>query len=100
MSADNGGEVTLGDEAWFLYPVFDDTDKKRLKRTYQDVVHETTETRGWPGFPEGGVAIAGNGGGDLPNDGGDALREAVFVFDHETTELTVVAEGLPVVPPD
>ena len=59
-------------------------------------MRETKQAREWPGFPANGVAIADNGTGDklvfVPNDAGDRLAEAVYWWDHETGELTAVAD--------
>ena len=57
---DNGGEIVaelLEDAAgdfdpdWELYPVWDDTDRRRAARTASRIVHETREARAWPRFP-------------------------------------------------
>jgi hypothetical protein len=41
MQTDNGGLVVTLPDAWTLYPFFDTSDKKRLKRTSNDLVRET-----------------------------------------------------------
>ena len=51
MCRDNGGEVAAGTDHWWLYPIFDDSDRKRLKRTCNDIVRETASAREWPDFP-------------------------------------------------
>ncbi|CAN7203741.1 SMI1/KNR4 family protein [Brevundimonas sp. LjRoot202] len=61
----NGGEFELGGEDWQVYPVWDDSDRKRAGRTANDVRYETGEARKWHGFPPNAVALAGNGHGDL-----------------------------------
>ena len=65
---DNGGEIEAGGIVWHLHPVFDDSDKRRLRRTATaHVVHETREAR--EAFedllPADAVVVANNGGGDL-----------------------------------
>jgi hypothetical protein len=40
-------------------------DRRRITRTANQVVRETRSAREWAGFPEGAVALAGNGGGDF-----------------------------------
>jgi len=52
MMEKNGGEVETPPDAWRLYPFLDTSDKKRLKRTCNDIVRETTNAKGWIGFPE------------------------------------------------
>jgi hypothetical protein len=66
MKRENGGVIYVDDEAWFLFPIFDTTDDKRLKRTCNDVCHETKEMFSFDvGFPMSAVAIANNGAGDV-----------------------------------
>src|SRR5688572_27958975 len=60
----NGGSVDAADHSWEVHPIFDDSDKVRLKRTCNDVVYETNEARDWEGFPPNAVSIAANGAGD------------------------------------
>ena len=96
MMEANGGEVQTPPDAWVLYPIFDSSDKKRLKRTCNDIVRETMHAREWPGFPANAVAIGSNGGGDqlalLPDkDSPDLLSNEIYWWDHETGELNLVA---------
>lgn len=96
MQRSNGGTVDAADQTWQLFPVYDDSDGKRIARTCNDIVRETKIARKWPGFPSNGVAIASNGAGDnlvfVPNDSGERLAEVVHLWDHETGELTAVAD--------
>jgi hypothetical protein len=96
MQRSNGGDVEAADDTWQLYPIFDDSDKTRIKRTCNDIVHETKLAREWPDFPAKAVAIADNGTGDklvfVPNVAGDRLAEDVYWWDHETGDLTAIAE--------
>jgi len=97
MMRDNGGEVSLADEGWWLYPFLDTSDKTRLKRTCNDIVRETASAREWRGFPEDGIAIASNGSGDqlllLPSATQPSrLQDAIFVWDHETGNVTQIAD--------
>jgi hypothetical protein len=65
MSRANGGSVEIDDEAWFLVPFWDPSDKRTIRRTSQDIKYETKEMLAANvGFPEDGIAIANNGGGD------------------------------------
>jgi hypothetical protein len=92
LRRDNGGEVTAiplqegagedVDPYWHLFPVWDDSDRRRAKRTAGHIVRETSEARSWPGFPSDAVAVADNGTGDrLIMRDGDAAW-----WDHETGE--------------
>ena len=86
LLADNGGEIEDdGGEEWQLFPVRDDSDRRRLSRTASDVVRETEAARQWPGFPADAVAIASAGTGDflvLP-----AGSDEVHFWDHETGQM-------------
>ena len=89
-STANGAAPSVVDSA------LSSADVRRLKRTTNDVVHETTGAREWPGYPREAIAIANNGSGDylvfLPSDD-EAARAAAAVhrWDHETGELACVA---------
>jgi hypothetical protein len=94
MMAANGGEVSTEDDAWYLYPILDGSDKKRLARTCNDVVAETASCSNWRQFPTQALAIANNGSGDqlvFLRDG-NAYASAVYVWFHETGELERVAD--------
>jgi hypothetical protein len=96
MMRDNGGVVKTPPDAWHLAPFYDTSNKKRIKRTCNDIVKETASAKKWPDFPDGAVAIGANGSGDqlilLPEDETGKLQEAVYWWDHETGEINKVAE--------
>jgi len=99
ISIENGGSLDILEESWELYHIWDKSDKKRLKRTCNDIVHETSVARSCEGFPQNGVAIASNGCGDellyLPNETNQQiLDETVFFWSHETREIEPVLEKL------
>jgi hypothetical protein len=63
----NGGETEAAGIVWYLHPIFDDSDRRRLRRTAtNNVVHETEEARDafQELFPDGAVAVANDGGGN------------------------------------
>jgi hypothetical protein len=95
MCKSNGGEVYAGNDCWSLFPIFDDSDRTRLKRTCNDIVRETAVAREWVGFPDNALAIGSNGTGDklifLFEPGSDRYADAVWWWDHETGELIPVA---------
>ena len=97
MQRSNGGDVEVEGDDWQLIPIFDDSDKARLKRTCNDIVRETKLAREWRGFPPSAVAIASNGAGDmlvlLPDPSGEQLAEVVYSWDHETGELKAIADN-------
>lgn len=90
----NGGAVATENDVWDLYPIADDSDRKRLARTLNGIVPETDQARAWRGFPAGAIALGGNGGGDqlvfLANELG--LGPEVFIWLHDTCELVHVAD--------
>jgi hypothetical protein len=95
---ENGGEVSVGRDVFFLYPILDSSDRKRLARTCNDIVRETAQAKRWPGFPPDAVAIGHNGGGDklvfLPEPGTARFADAVYWWDHETDELHLAADAI------
>lgn len=89
----NGGEIELRPgEFWELFPVMDDSDQKRLKRTWDDVVRQTEMARRGNRFLASAVAIGHDGEGNLlvllPGEGADC---EVAVWDHETGTLEIAA---------
>ena len=87
---ENGGEIRAAGEHWTLYPVWDPSDRKTIGRTANHILRENEALRReWPDvLPDGFIAIADNGGGDLLvlPPGGDVVR----LWDHETGELSPV----------
>lgn len=97
MAKANGGELVTRFDCWQLYPIFDTSDKRRLKRTCNDVVRETEGARDRPGFPPDGVAVGSNGGGDLlvfvpQADAPELLGHELYWWDHETGDLIKIAD--------
>jgi hypothetical protein len=96
MAQNNGGEVVASRDSWELHPFLDTSDRKRLKRTCNDIVHETKVAREWPRFPEKAIAIGSNGGGDrlvlLPRADDATVLGSVYWWDHETGELVFIAD--------
>jgi SMI1 / KNR4 family (SUKH-1) len=97
MMRDNGGSVEVADDEWLLYPFFDQSDRKRVARTCNDIVQETGKMREWSNFPACAVAIGGNGTGDqlilvAKTDKPDELGPAVYWWDHETGDVQKVAD--------
>ena len=99
LMRENGGELSTPPDHWHLYPVRDASDRKRLKRTFNDIHLETTRAREWNGFPQTGVAIGANGGGDqlvfLPDPADPmVLDAALYWWDHETGVTNRIAEDV------
>jgi hypothetical protein len=92
----NGGEVDTGTDMWRLFPIFDTSDKKRLKRTANDIVRETASAKEWSGFPTVAIAIGSNGSGNLllmlpDEDDETKLKDVVFSWNHETGDIRVAS---------
>ena len=99
FTRDNGGEVEAGGDCWQLIPFLDNTDRKRLARSCNDIVRETARMREWRGFPADAFVVAQNGGGDYliirPDaDGSKQLGEMVYFRDHETGEHEPILKSL------
>ena len=99
FSKDNGGEIEIGSDSWQLIPFLDASDRKRLARTCNDIVRETTRMRSWRGFPRDAFVVAQNGGGDYliirpEAEGSTQLGETVYFWDHETGQHEPVADSL------
>jgi hypothetical protein len=96
MAKNNGGQVNAMGDQWELHPFFDISDRTRVKRTCNDIVRETNEARQWRGFPEQAIAIGSNGTGDslvlVPSPDAPGILGPVYFWDHETGELSLVAD--------
>lgn len=96
----NGGVVDCDDDRWRLDPVWDKSDRKRLKRTANHILAETLAMQAWVGWPKEALRIAANGTGDALL----FLREAgaflptVHRWHHETAELRTVAPDFSALP--
>lgn len=96
LLATNGGEIEADYDDWIVFPVADNSDRKRLSRSANHIVRETGHARGWAGFPADAIAIASNGAGDYLVLQPDAVRPnaaaaAVYRWDHESKQLIWLA---------
>ena len=99
MKIENGGEIEAVDGSWTIHPFFDKSDMKRIKRTTNNIIHETKESREWDNFPSTGIAIGDNGSGDklilLPTDNDPTqLSDKIYFWSHETGEVTEIADDI------
>jgi hypothetical protein len=96
MCRENGGAVATEIDVWSLFTIFDDSDKKRLKRTCNDIIRETALARKRLDFPANAVAIGENRGGDililLADPEQNRYADAVYWWDHETGEVDKLAD--------
>ncbi len=94
MMKSNGGGVEVKQDYFELHPFYDTSEKKRIKRTCNSIVHETKTARNNYRLPENLIVIGNNGGGDvlvykIESDG--SVDSTVYWFDHETEELVFAA---------
>ena len=96
MMMSNGGRVLAYDDVWDLYPILDRSDRKRLKRSCNDILHETEFMRDWPGWPENALAIASNGTADrlVLLKTNRWYEPTVHVWFCDTGELVTVADDV------
>jgi hypothetical protein len=98
MMESNGGELLISDEFGFeLYPFFDKSDKKRIRRTCNHIGLEKKNARKWNGFPENGIAIGSDGFGNqliLTHNGNGNLTDELYVWNHETKQIEKIAESI------
>lgn len=93
MMAKNGGEYEKDHRVWFFYPILDKSDKKRMARTSNHVLSETATSRTYGHFPNDALAIASDDEGNqlVLRRSGSEFEDAVFVWDHDTGEITRIA---------
>jgi hypothetical protein len=80
-------------EYYELNPFYDTSDKKRIKRTCNSIVHETKTYRDQYGLPQNLIVLA-NSDGDLlvyKIEENGKIDPAVYWLDRETEELVIVA---------
>lgn len=94
MMKSNGGGVDVSSDYFELHPFYDTSDKKRIKRTCNSIVHETKMARDHYRLPENLVVIGNNGGGDVlvyKIEINGCIGNTVYWLDHETEELVFAA---------
>ena len=96
MIIENGGTVETPPDAWNLYPFFDTSNIKRIKRTSNHISCETGVAREWDTFPQNAIAIGSNGCGDQlifikPSASSTQCDASVYWWDHETGNINKVA---------
>ncbi len=97
LKQDNGGDLEAAGDIWILHPIFDQSDRTRVKRTCNHVLAETRSARSWAGFPDDAIAIAANGSGDLLLFLVDEASRTVFgslvwLWDHDTRQIVPIAD--------
>lgn len=94
MLKSNGGGVEVSTDYFELHPFYDTSDKKRIKRTCNSILHETNNARAHYRLPENLVVIGNNGGGDVlvyKIESNGSIGNTVYWLDHETEELAFAA---------
>jgi len=93
MKRSNGGEFETEADDWFLHPIFDNSDRKRITRTANHILLETRVAMEWSGFPRDALCIGHNGSGDrlvFLKDGA-AVGDQLYAWRHETGETELIA---------
>lgn len=93
MQQNNGGEIEVSGDIWEQYPIFDNSDRKRISRTCNHILVETKSCEGFGDFPSNAVAIAGNGCGDqlILLKKNTNYDNTIYLWSHETGEVDKVA---------
>ena len=65
---------------------------------------KTKQAKSWKGFPESAIAIAGNGLGDQlifskTKEDPSILDESIYMWSHETREVTKIADDFKEIEP-
>lgn len=95
MKISNGGEATTEEADWELYPIKDNSDRKRLARTCNHIITETKLCFGFGNFPHHALAIASNGLGDqmVLLKESNQFKPEVYIWLHETGEIKLLASS-------
>ena len=98
LSKDNGGEVRVGDDNWWLIPFLDTTDRKRIARTCNDIVRETTQMRSGQTFQQMRSSLlktelVTTSSSVLKLRDQKSLAETIYFWDHETGQHEPVADS-------
>ena len=64
LRRDNEDEIEVDGDVFYLHPMWDPTDKKRMKRSASHIARETAAARNLVGFPAEAVSVAVNDYGD------------------------------------
>ncbi len=95
MLMSNGGEVFTNGDLWQFYPIFDQTNRKRISRTCNHIIRETESMRKWHGWPADALAIGHDGSGNVLAfiEECAGFSPNVFVWDHEAGEMGRIADN-------
>ena len=90
-------KLGVGTDVFWLHPIMDRSDKKRIQRTCNSVCRETATLREFEYFQNELVAIGHNGCGDAlvlkpMVDDPKTLKHTVYWWNHETSELHHAAD--------
>jgi hypothetical protein len=87
--------VFAHDDVWNLHPILDASDRKRVKRSCNDILRETALMHDWRGWPENALAIGSNGGGDrlVLLKVNRNYEPTIYVWLQDSRELVAVADS-------
>lgn len=91
----NGGESIIMKQEFELYPFFDKSDNKRIRRTCNHIALETKNARECTGFSKNTIAIGADGSGNqiiLLHDGDGILKDEIYFWNHELGDIKMLAK--------
>lgn len=93
---ENGGTVETNEDYWEIVPIKDKTDRKRLSRTCNDIIHETNSFSKFNNWHENAYVIAQNGSGDalVFFREGNRFEKEIFMWSHEDGALQFITDDL------
>jgi uracil-DNA glycosylase len=95
LASHNAGDLITARDKWRVFPVLDISDAKQAARTAHHLVMKTQQAAIRHGFPEGAVAVAENGFGNLlvflPGSAKGTLDGRLQRWDHVTLRCTPTA---------
>jgi SMI1 / KNR4 family (SUKH-1) len=96
IKTDNGGSIELAADDWELHPIRDTTDRKRISRTANHVLVENKSYSEWTQQVGNTLSIAVNGAGDrlILQKEGNKYLPAVYLWSHETGEVSKIANSI------
>jgi len=90
MMKDNGGELTIENDGWFIFPFYDNSDRKRIKRTSNNITRETNLFYLDYNELQHYIAFANNGSGDYLLFNKNSSKP-VYMFLHEKGIINQIA---------
>jgi hypothetical protein len=99
MLRQNGGEITIQDTNWRIFPIADTSTSERAKATENDIIRATKSAKKIYTFPNDGIAFAVNDAGDhlvfvKEYYHSDKLKNGVFYWNRSIGYVKRLAEDV------